>query len=72
MYGTFLFLDFANLITAVSFRNEDIQVYWKLYIEAKFYADYEYAIFFISKVNFTRVIMFPKTPQMYGYRRTFR
>ena len=34
---------------------------WKLYIDAKFYVDHEYAIYFISKVNFTKVIIF-RTP----------
>ena len=28
----------------------------------KFYADHEYAIYFISKVSFTKVITFPSTP----------
>jgi len=49
------------LVTAVSFRIEDIKVCWKLYIDAKFYADHEYAIYFISKVSFTKVITFPST-----------
>ena len=48
-----------------------MRVFRKLYIDAKFYADYEYAIYFISKINFTKVITFLNTPQMYRYTRTF-
>ena len=54
------YLHYTYLVTAVSFRIEDIKVFWKLYIDAKFYADHEYAIYFIPKVNFTKVIHYRK------------
>ena len=53
---------YTYLVTAVSFRIKDLKVYWKLLIDAKFYVDDEYAIYFISRVNFTKVIAFPNTP----------
>ena len=59
------------LVTAISFLIEDTKVFWKLYIVAKVYAYHKYAIFFISKVDFTKVIAFSNTPQMYLYTGTF-
>ena len=43
-------------VTAVSFQIDNIKVFWK------FYVDQEYAIYFISKVSFTKVITFTNTP----------
>ena len=65
-YGHYTYLE-----AELSVRKKDMKACWKLYIDAKFYADHEYAIYFILKVSFTKVIAFPSTPQMYRYTGTF-
>ena len=66
-YGHYTYLE-----AELSVRKKDMKACWKLYIDAKFYADHEYAIYFISKVNFTKVIIFLNTLQIYSYTRTFQ
>jgi len=57
-----IYVHYDYLVTAVSLWRNYIKVFRKLYIDAKFYADHEYGIYFILKVNFIIVIVIPNTP----------
>ena len=54
---------YTNLVIAISLWRKDLKVFWKLYIDVQFYANHEYAIYFILNWILLKLLHFQLPPK---------